>query len=115
MTMKKKNNSRAVGCQYERQIRLEWIKLGWDKCETTRFASHSLDAQKVDLTCTNPFNVQCKRWKSAPSYHDVLKSMPQDTNYNIIIHKRPHKGEIVVLSKEDFYEILTMLKENHII
>ena len=111
----KKNNSRAVGNQYERQIRLEMIALGWDKCETTRFASHKLDAENVDLTCTPPFSIQCKRWKSAPSYHEVLKSMPQDSNYNVIIHKRPNKGEIVVMDKESFYEIIKMLRVNQII
>ena len=115
MTMTKKNNSRAVGHTHERQIRLELIVLGWDKCETTRFASHALDSQGVDFVNTPPFNFQAKRWKSAPSYHEVLKSMPQDNNYNVIIHKRPNKGEVVVMDKQSFYEIIKMLKSNGII
>jgi len=41
--------------------------------------------------------------------------MPQDSNYNVIIHKRPNKGEIVVMDKESFYEIIKMLKVNQII
>ena len=113
--MTKKNNSRAVGNAYERQIRLELIALGWDKCETTRFASHALDARGVDFINTPPFSIQGKRWKSAPSYHEVLKSMPQDNNYNVIIHKRPNKGEVVVMDKQSFYEIIKMLKSNGII
>ena len=111
----KKNNSRAIGCQYERQIRLELIALGWDQCQTSRYASKLTDDMVVDFVNTQPFSIQCKRWKSAPSYHEVLKSMPQDSNYNVIIHKRPNKGEVVVMSKDSFYEIIQMLKSNGII
>ena len=112
----KKNNSRAIGHQYERQVRLELIELGWDKCQTSRFASKMTDDMVVDFINTKPFNFQAKRWKSAPSYHEVLRSMPQDDlNYNVIIHKRPNKGEVVVLEKKDFYEIIKMLKVNKII
>jgi hypothetical protein len=110
-----KNNSRAVGNSYERQIRLEFIALGWDKCQTSRYASREHDDANVDLCGTIPFNVQIKRWKSAPSYQDVLKSMPKDSNYNVIIHKRPNKGEVVVMDKSTFYELIQMLKVNKII
>lgn len=110
-----KNNSRAVGHTYERQLRLEFIELGWADCQTSRYASRETDDANVDFVNTKPFNFQAKRWKSAPSYHDVLVSMPQDSNYNVIIHKRPHKGEVVVLSKEDFFELISMLKANQII
>lgn len=112
----KKNNSRAVGCQYERQIRLELIELGWENCQTSRFASKMTDDMAVDFVNTKPFNIQAKRWKSAPSYHEVLRSMPQnDLNFNVIIHKRPNKGEVAVMDKESFYELIKMLKVNQII
>ncbi len=111
----KKNNSRAVGNAYERQIRLELIKLGWTECQTSRYASKMKDDMLVDLINTQPFNFQIKRWKSAPSYHEILKSMPQDSNYNVIIHKRPNKGEVVVMEKETFYELVEMLKVNGIL
>jgi hypothetical protein len=110
-----KNNSRAVGHTYERQLRLEFIALGWDKCQTSRYASRETDDANVDFVNTPPFNIQAKRWASAPSYHEVLKSMPEGNFYNVIIHKRPNKGEVVVMSKEDFYEIIKMLKGNQII
>jgi len=110
-----KNNSRAVGHAYERQIRLELIKLGWDKCQTSRYASKETDDSGVDYVNTEPFNIQAKRWKSAPSYQSVLDRMPQDNNYNVIIHKRPNKGEVVVMSKDTFYELITMLKSNGIL
>jgi hypothetical protein len=111
----RKNNSRAVGNAYERAIRLEMIELGWENCQTSRYGSREVDDHKVDLLNTPPFNFQLKRWKSAPSYHEVLNAMPDGVNYNVIIHKRPSKGEVVVLSKSDFYEILKMLKGNQII
>jgi hypothetical protein len=111
----KKNNSRAIGHDYERQIRLEFIELGWENCQTSRYASRETDDANVDLCGTIPFNVQIKRWKSAPSYHEVLKSMPDDSNYNVIFHKRPNKGEVVVMSKETFYALVEKLRFNKII
>lgn len=111
----KKNNSRAIGHDYERKLRLELIELGWEKCQTSRYASRETDDANVDFVNTNPFNIQAKRWKSAPSYHEVLKSMPEDNNYNVIFHKRPSKGEIVIMDKSTFYSIVEMLKFNGII
>jgi len=110
-----KNNSRSVGHTYERQLRLELIALGWDKCQTSRYASRETDDANVDFVNTPPFNIQAKRWKSAPSYHDVLKSMPNDTNYNVVIHKRPNKGEVVVMGKETFYALVEKLRHNGVI
>ena len=111
----KKNNSRAVGNAYERQIRKEFIELSWDKCVTSRYGSKQTDDLLVDLLHTEPFNVQIKRWKSAPSYQDVLKAMPEDSNYNVIIHKRPNRGEVVVMDKESFYDLIRMLKREKIL
>ena len=111
----KKNNSRSVGHTYERQLRLELINLGWDKCQTSRYASRETDDANVDYVNTPPYNIQAKRWKSAPSYHEVLASMPDNGNYNVIIHKRPNKGEVVVMSKADFYDMVEKLKFNQII
>ena len=111
----KKINARQVGHAYEREIRLELIKLGWDKCQTTRFANRELDYNNVDFVNTSPFHIQAKRWSHAPAYQDVLKSMPKDNNYNIVIHKKPNKGEIVVMGKETFYQLVEMLRYNGII
>ncbi len=111
----KKNNSRAIGHQYERQIRLELIELGWENCQTSRYASRETDDANVDFVNTKPFNIQAKRWKTAPSYHEILKSMPDDSNYNVIFHKRPSKGEVVVMDKKDFYTIIEKLRFNGIL
>lgn len=111
----KKNNSRAVGHTYERQIRLELIELGWDKCKTSRYASREHDDANVDFVHTDPFNIQCKRWKSAPAYQDVLKSMPEGVNYNVIFHKKPNKGEVVVMDKATFYALVEKLRFNGVL
>ena len=111
----KKNNSRSVGHAYERQLRKEFIALGWDKCQTSRYASRETDDANVDFVGTPPFSIQAKRWTSAPSYHEVLSSMPNDENYNVLFHKRPNKGEVVVMDKATFYALVEKLKYNHII
>ena len=111
----KKNNSRAVGHTYERKVRLELIELGWENCQTARYASRETDDANVDFVHTEPFNIQCKRWVSAPSYHEVLKSMPDDENFNVIFHKRPNKGEVVVMDKNSFYALVEKLRYNGII
>jgi len=72
-TKMEKNNSRAVGHTYERAVRLELIDLGWTDCKTARYASRETDDANVDFIHTEPFNIQCKRWVSAPSYHEEEK------------------------------------------
>lgn len=105
----RKNNARSVGHTYERQLRLEFRELGWKECETSRYASKMTDDANVDFVNTDPFNIQAKRWKSAPSYHEILKSMPNDGNFNVIFHKRPNKGEVVVMDKKTFYTLVKNL------
>ena len=104
-----------MGHTYERAIRLELISLGWETCMTSRYASRETDDANVDFVNTKPFQIQAKRWSHAPAYQDVLKSMPQNENYNIVIHKKPNKGEVVVMDKATFYELIKMLKVNQII
>jgi hypothetical protein len=111
----KKNNSRAVGHAYERELRLQLISLGWDKCQTSRYASREMDDANVDFVHTEPFNIQAKRYSHAPAYQDVLKSMPDNGNYNVVIHKKPNKGEVVVMDKTTFYDLIEKLRFNGII
>ena len=106
--------ARQKGHNYERQLAKEFREMGFD-AKTSRYASREKDDQKVDLIGTDPFSIQAKAWKSAPSYHKVLDEMPKDTNYNLIFHKRPHQGEVVVMRKEDFYELLLAMKNEKII
>lgn len=108
-------NARNAGHSYERQLAQEFRELGFVDCVTSRSESRRRDDAGVDLCYTGPVNVQAKRWKSAPSYHAVLKSMPDEPGQmNIIMHKRPNQGEVVVMSKADFYEIVQSLVKERI-
>jgi len=114
--MMKKINVRQKGLDYERKLVIELKELfGDDRIGTSRNLNRYKDSLKIDIVNIPMINAQCKATESTPSYHSLLKEMPQDTNYNVIFHKRNHKGEVVVLSKEDFYEIIKMLKVNQII
>lgn len=109
-------NSRKKGNTYELKIAKEFRDFGFVKCKTSRYESKMLDDMKVDLTNTGFFNIQCKAVeKLSSSYHDIIESMPKDNNYNVIFHKRNRKGEVVVMSKEDFYEIVEILIKSGIL
>lgn len=106
-------NARTAGHSYERKLAQELREIGFDSCVTSRAESKTRDDQGVDLCHTGPLNIQAKRWKSAPSYHTTLDAMPDEPGQiNCIFHKRPNKGEVVVMAKTDFLELAeTLLKE----
>lgn len=107
--------SRTKGHDFERKIAQEMRDLQFENCETSRYANRKLDDACVDLTCTSPFSIQCKAYKNQPNFRTELDKMPDDENYNLIFHKQPYKKDIVVLYKEDFYEIIKMLKAERVI
>tara|TARA_R100001591_G_scaffold16558_2_gene22900 strand:- start:349 stop:693 length:345 start_codon:yes stop_codon:yes gene_type:complete len=109
-------HSKNKGSAYERKLAKEFREFGFSKCKTSRFESKMLDDAGVDLTNTGVFNVQAKAVERlSPSYHEILSNMPTDNNYNVIFHKRNRKGEVVVMTKEDFYDIMQMLINTDII
>jgi len=95
-------NSRNKGHAYERKIAQELRDLGYSECKTSRYESRALDDEKVDLTHTDPFNVQLKAVENLGSAHNTLNEMPDDDNINVVFHKRNRKGTIVSMTKEDF-------------
>lgn len=101
-----KINSKKKGNKYEQKIRLEFIELGFAKCQTSRYASRQMDDSGVDLVNTAPFNVQCKAVEKLRNVHTILENMPEDGNYNVVFQRKNHQGEIVFMSKADFYEII---------
>ena len=103
-------HSKNKGSAYERKLAKEMREFGYVNCKTSRFESKMLDDAGVDLTNTGMFNIQAKAVERlSPSYHEILASMPDGRNYNLIFHKRNRKGEVVVMSKDDWYDILGML------
>jgi hypothetical protein len=74
--------------------------------------SKKLDDMGVDLTNTDPFYIQCKAHERSLNLHEILERMPQDNNYNVVIHKRNHQPPIAALHLDDFVELLKMLKRS---
>jgi hypothetical protein len=108
-------SSRVKGHTFERDMAKLFREMGWERCVTSRAESKSKDDQKIDLCFTDPFNVQCKAVENLGSIHRVLADMPDDTNYNIVLHKRSRSGVIVAMSLDDFKEIIKMLTINNVI
>lgn len=109
-------NNRRAGHNLEREIAEEWRQMGFTSCTTSRYSSREMDDQCVDLCGTDPFYVQTKRYKSAPSYHAVLRDMPKDSDhYNVIIHRRPNQGDVAVMDKKTFYAMVYLLKQANVL
>ena len=106
---------RVRGFNYERKIAIEFRKMGWHDCVTARAESRNEDSKNIDLCFTSPFNIQCKCKNNFGNPLPILLEMPQDENYNIVFSKVVSKGEFIIMSKNDFYEIIQMLKVNQII
>tara|TARA_R100001510_G_C7529952_1_gene121815 strand:- start:150 stop:497 length:348 start_codon:yes stop_codon:yes gene_type:complete len=108
--------SRRKGHEYEREIVKRFNELGWDKAVTSRYASKMMDDLKVDLCNTEPFYIQCKCTKRAPNIRQILKDMPDTSNYNIITWKVPKDNDqYLMMNLEDFIELLKMLTKEKII
>lgn len=111
-----KINARAKGHAYERKIAHLFQELGWADCCSSRSENRRLDACGVDLCHTDPFYIQAKAVEKLGSYHDILARMPEmKDKFNLIFHKRNHKGTIVAMSEEDFFAILELLVKARVI
>ena len=103
-------SAKQKGNSYERKIKNEMLELDFfPECDTSRNESRKKDSEKVDLVYTDPFNMQMKAVEKLGPLHNVLKDMPKDDNINVVFHKMNYKGEVVAMTKEDFYRILKML------
>jgi len=111
-----KMDVRKKGLDYERKLVNELkVLFNNEEIGTSRNLSRIKDSLKCDILNVPMFNIQAKATEHTPPYHGLLKEMPQNTNYNVIFHKRNNKGEVAVMSKDSFYEIIQMLKSNGII
>ncbi len=110
------NKNRTKGHNYEREVRKDFINLGFKNCVTSRYGSKMMDDKGIDLMYTGDFAVQCKAYARNPNYRKVLSEMQiRPTDIPIIFHKVPRGREYCVLYKEDLMELLEMLIENKII
>lgn len=112
---KPKINGKSKGNAYEREVVKIFKDLGYTECGTSRYLNRSMDDKKVDCVGLEPLYIQCKATEKAPNFHEVLASMPQTENYNLVFHKRNRKGTVVAMSLDDFMEIWGMLTREGII
>jgi len=104
------NRNRTAGLNYERQIASELRAMGYEAI-TSRYESKRLDDAGVDLVTDFPLKPQMKVSINQPNVHNLLT----ETEAELIFYKRVEKkgkkfmprGEYVMLSKEDFYNLMT--------
>lgn len=110
-----KNKGRA----YEYRIRDELRALGYDAV-TSAGESKSMDNKKIDLISKDlPFYAQIKCTRATPSWHSLEKACPLKDRPFVVFHNRQvdkgsrmgSDGEVVVVPKAFFYELLKKYKE----
>lgn len=108
-------SERTKGHNFERERRDWWRQMGYDQCHTSRYASRMHDDAKVDLVNTGIFNEQCKYWQKQPNFFKTLSEMPDDSNINIVVHRKARQEATVTMTLNDFEEIMKMLISNKIL
>ena len=105
-------SSRVKGHAFERKL-AKLFRRWFPDAATSRAESQTRDSQGVDLVGTGLFNVQAKAVEKLGSYHRILAEMPDEPGQiNLITHKRNRSGVVVVMSLDDFAEVLDLLKGN---
>lgn len=116
------NYSRTKGHQYETKIAQELRNLGYTGVKTSRECSKLMDNNKVDLVDTEnklPFWCQLKKTQNIPSYFRIKSECPLTDKPFVIfwaaqVRKTTNictQGEVVILPKEYFYELITQKEQ----
>ena len=100
---------RRKGHNFEREITRE-LKEYFPAAVTSRNGARYEDAKGIDIINCGMFNVQCKRRENLNIFNVLNKEMPKDHNINIVFWKRDRQPDIVCIDKQDFYELLQLLK-----
>jgi len=113
--------STVRGHTYERDVVKELKSRGWDAA-TSRYASRRLDDQGIDITSDDfPYHIQCKATVITPSIHDLLTTTAANVIFwRRIVKRRIEKkgnqffkdGEYVVISQEDFLDLVQRAYKN---
>lgn len=112
-------NNRRRGHSFELEV-IHDLKEVYPRAVSSRQESRSLDAQKVDICYTPPFNFQCKVHTQRVDYSGILDSMPK-TGINVVLHKYAvrtksnfiTKGKYAILKYEDFLNLLNERKKDN--
>jgi len=106
-------NNRRRGIRWE-LVCIKAIKHLFPKAVSSRAESRERDAAKVDICFTEPFNIQCKLSNKRINYDEILVSMPEEKNINVIFNKLTRKtgnkflplGTYAILTMEDFIKMM---------
>lgn len=122
---KKKRNIKANkrrGNQYEQKIAKELRELGFEGCVTSRSESKAMDDQKVDIIDKNselPIWIQLKKTLKYPNYLAIEADCPLKDKPFVLFWDVQRatestfrsEGELVIMRKEYFYELLKLWKQ----
>ena len=98
-------NARQKGHDFERWF-CKLLEVYGYESSTSRYSNRELDDLKVDIVDNTQFYFQLKAVERMDqSYHDLLKSMPDD-KIPVVIHKRNNKGAVAVMKLTDFQDLL---------
>jgi hypothetical protein len=105
-------NNRRRGHGWELET-IHQLKALFPKAVSSRQESRTLDAAKVDICYTPPFNFQCKLHTQKVNYPEILASMPEE-GINVILHKFATRtktnfitqGRYAILNYDDFLNLL---------
>ncbi len=111
--------NRTRGHNYERQIVSELREIGYKGCVTARAESRTADNNKVDIIDPEkklPVYVQTKKSQKTPDFFAIKDQCPYTDKPFVIFWSKEKKdqttykfkttGEIVMLPKEYFYELI---------
>lgn len=107
-------NNRRRGNQYEVDLMNRFKEWGFEDCVTSRSESKNRDDQGVDLMKI-PFNVQAKNEARRVPYERLLERMPDDADFNCVIHRFTEKkgerfykkGEYVIMEFKSFEKLIS--------
>lgn len=119
-TKKKKRTgsyNRSRGHNFETKIAKELRDLGFTGVVTARSESKKVDNGKIDLIDTNnklPAQIQLKKTIATPQFFKIRSESIADPKYFTLIWSKQEAkeknictvGEVVMISKEFFYELL---------
>jgi hypothetical protein len=111
-------NNRRRGHSWELET-IHQLKEIFPRAVSSRQESRTLDAQKVDICYTDPFNFQCKVHTKKVDYPEILESMPKE-GINVILHKYAVRtkanfmtmGKYAILNYDDFINLINERDKN---
>jgi hypothetical protein len=108
------NRNRTAGNAFELAI-ARFLRPIFPWVKTSRYGSRELDALKVDLMNTDPFNFQVKLTQQTPPVK-LLDQMPKGEKINVIVWGKTekadkyiiNKGNYTILKFDDFLKIIEL-------